>query len=71
MMPQKVTVNIVYNDLLSVNVIQNTTQRPLVESTFKNTRTMGLYDTGSCVTCMSETDFRKLHPSECILMPAD
>ncbi len=64
-LPRKLPTNVhtVYNDLMNVNVISQTT-RPLIRCKFRRSEARALYDTGSCVTCMSEAVYKDLHPSE-------
>jgi len=56
-------VNTVYNDLMNINVIRQST-RPLIRCKFQRSEARALYDTGSCVTCMSEVVYKDLQPSE-------
>jgi hypothetical protein len=58
-----VTVNNVYSDLMNINAISKP-KRPITRCSFKNSGVKALYDTGSCVTCMSEDTYHKLSKSE-------
>ncbi|MBM3917836.1 MAG: DDE-type integrase/transposase/recombinase, partial [Sphingomonadales bacterium] len=49
-----------YDNLISIAAVKETYKRPMTECVFKDSKTRALYDTGSCVTCMSENVYDKL-----------
>ncbi len=57
------SVNTVYNELMNINIISQSL-RPVTHCKFRKSSTKALYDTGSCVTCMSEDTYHNLQPDE-------
>ena len=50
----------IHDNLMSVNTQSNTQKRPMVITTIGNKRYKMLYDTGSCITCMSTETLNEL-----------
>ena len=50
----------IFQNLTTINALRNVTRRPMVEATIGNEKYKMLYDTGSCITCMSNETLQRI-----------